>query len=329
MAMHHHFTFYKKDKTEVEAEGMDGHEGDFNALDSDDTSVTSEASPITPVAYHGPSFSGEALQILDNPETQDVVEELTTQLLGLSHKKRNRSSSDPHARTLDHSSRFMAEPSGTSFVAIFTVKVCFQNYIVPLSRLGRPIVPEGVLADKYTVVATYHPAHRHLVVDVMGYCYCPSGFDSSSVADLIYLQQSGYIPAFRNWPMQSYSSVGYQVSNQWSLCTTSADGLDILYVSDLGVMAQRLAGAMFRMHECRSLDENAHNLFLQSISEECDERIRDELTTSVCRYGNKSGYANVSVDFNKSAAIKWRSLVGQLGKQLPHSRNVMPFRDIY
>lgn len=260
-----------------------------------------------------------------------LVQGVADRLFGHGFHTRSRSQSGPpimeRAGVLDRSPAFQTEPSGTSFACIFAVRLPQDgNTGAPLSRLGRPLVPDAIATDRLTVVATYHPSYRYLVVDVLDYCHCPAGFESTQIADLIYMQNNGYMPPYCIWPMQSYSPERYQVTPQWSLCTTNANGLDVLYVSDINVLVQRVAGCMYRVNEARHMSKSAHRRYMDSISQSCSEVCQVELFSKVSGLSPEPMCATVSMDFYRSAALEWVILGAQPSHQLPHSRFGIPVR---
>ncbi|KAF8534424.1 hypothetical protein BDD12DRAFT_913434 [Trichophaea hybrida] len=268
---------------------------------------------------------------LGNSDQEQIIKGITDRLLEVGFHRRNRSNSGPpameRAGVLDRNSTFQTEPSGTSFACIFTVQIPQSGHIsAPLSRLGRPLIPDGIATDKFTVVATYHPSYRHLVVDILEYCHCPAGFESSQIVDLMYLQNSAYLPPYCIWPIQSYSSQRYQVTSQWSLCTTNANGHDILYVSDLDVLVQRIASCMYRANEGRNMSKSAHRRYIESISEGCVDVCQVELYSKAARLSRRPMFTTASIDYRRSAVLDWRPLIARPGSQLPHSRCIMPIR---
>ncbi|CCX07070.1 Protein of unknown function [Pyronema omphalodes CBS 100304] len=230
---------------------------------------------------------------------------------------------------LERSPAFNTEPSGASFAAIFTVAIPQASSIgTPLSRLGRPIIAETTDVNFYTVVATYHPVYQYVVVDMMDYCYCPVGFESGQIADLIYLQANKYLPSHSIWPAQNYGSQRYHVTSKWSLCIAAANGIDHLYVSDVDVLAQRIAGCMWRINEGRNMSDAEHSRFIANISEGCAEVCEVELFSKARSMRRNPRYTTVSMDFSRNAVYEWRPLTDQPHHQLPHSRNAMPIRKV-
>ncbi|KAI5812344.1 hypothetical protein BZA77DRAFT_324333 [Pyronema omphalodes] len=230
---------------------------------------------------------------------------------------------------LDRNPAYITEPSGASFAAIFTVAIPQVHSIgAPISRLGRPIIADATDINVYTVVATYHPVYRHVVIDMMDYCHCPVGFESGQIADLIYLQANKYLPPYSTWPVQNYGSQRYHVTSKWSLCTPCANGTDYLYVSDVDVLAQRITGCMWRINEGRNLSDAEHSRFIENISEGCEEVCEVELFSKARSMRRNPRYTTVSMDFSRNAVYEWRPLTGQPHHQLPHSRNAMPIRKV-
>ena len=280
-------------------------------------------------AQQGPS--GSEMGFCEGGQGECLAQGVADRPFGLGPQTRTRSHSGPpimeRAGVLDRESAFQTEPSETSsFACIFTVQIPKDgNTEAPLSRLGRPLVPDAIATDRFTVVATYHPSCRHLVVDVLDYCHCacPAGFESTQVADLVYLQNNGYMPPFCVWPMQSYSPERYQVASQWSLCTTNANGQDVLCVSDVDVLVQRVAGCMYRVNETRHVSRSVHRRHMDIISQSC---LEVELFSKVSGLSREPMYATVSMDFYRNAALEWMTLGAQPGRQLSHSRFGMPIR---
>jgi len=281
-------------------------------------------------------WDGRAMTIPNNIQNKDrdeIISDMIADHLNSRRGRRNSGSSLPFSTdrpgVVDRASTFQTAPTGSSFASIFTVLIPPAGYRAPLSRLGRPLVPDSIYCDKYTVVATYHPSYRHLVIDMLDYCHTPAGFDSSLIVDLVYLQESGYLPSYLVWPPQDHSFKRYQVVSQWSLVSTNASGIDYLYVSDMGVLAQRIAGAMYRAHECKEMSKAAHRRYLDSISEVCPDEIEVELVTKATGLGPTPVYANVPTDYNISASLNWRPLSNHPNHQLPHSRDGMPTKKLW
>jgi hypothetical protein len=287
----------------------------------------------SPASAHNDLVSkGKSVKVLTTIQNKDrereqIINGIAERLL---RAGRNRSLSGPPdmegTGVLDRSSTFRSPPDGTSFATIFTVQIPKGDFKAPLTKLGRPLVPDGIVTNKYTAVATYHPTYRHLVIDLMEYCLCPAGFDSNLLVDLVYLQNTGYLPTYLTWPIQEYAAKRYQVASEWSICATKANGHDILFVSDLDVMVQRIAGCMFRAHEGRTMSKTGHARFLHSISQGCNEVVEAELTCKAASLHRKPTYGTVCVDYNRSAAIEWMSLTAHPNHQLPHSRDGMPIK---
>ena len=278
-------------------------------------------------AQQGPS--GREMGFCAAGQGESLAQGVPDRLSGLGLHTRGGSHSGPpiaeRVGVLDREPAFQTEPSGnTPFACIFMVQIPKDdNTGVPLTRLGRPLVPDTIATDRLTVVATYHPSCRHLVVDVLDYCHCPAGFESTQIADLIYLQNNGYMPSFCAWPMQSYSSERYQVASQWSLCTTNANGQDVLCVSDVDVLVQRVAGCMYRVNETRHVSRGAHRRHMSVVLQSCSEV---ELFSKVSGLWREPMYAAVPMDFYRDVALEWMTLGAQPGHQLPHSRFGMPIR---
>jgi hypothetical protein len=286
--------------------------------------------PVSPPNYLVPKGKNvKALTTIQNNERerQQVINGIAERLI---RAGRNRSLSGPPVvegtGVLDRFSTFKSPPDGASFATIFTVQIPMGHFQAPLTKLGRPVIPDGVATNKYTAVATYHPSYRHLVIDVMEYCFCPAGFDSSLLVDLAYLQNTGYLPSYLTWPIQEHAAKRYQVASEWSMCAIKANGHDVLFVSELDVMVQRIAGAMYRAHEGRTMSKAGHQRFLQSISDGCGEVLEAELTCNAASLVRKPTYGTVCVDYNRSAAIEWMSLTAPPNHQLPHSRDGMPIK---
>ncbi|KAA8905981.1 hypothetical protein FN846DRAFT_949461 [Sphaerosporella brunnea] len=286
--------------------------------------------PSTTSPYTEQIPKGKAVRILTtihNKDREEIINGIADRLIKAG---RNRSLSGPPTMegfgVLDRSSSFKTPPTGTSFATIFTVEIPRGNFKAPLTRLGRPLIPVGVTTNKYTAVATYHPSYRHLVVDLMDYCFCPAGFDSTLHVDLVYLQNIGYLPTYHTWPVQEYAAKRYEVAPEWSLCTNNADGLDILFVSDLDVMTQRIATCMFRAYEGRTMSKAAHARYLDSIADGCVDVVEAELTCMTTSLDRVPTHGTVSVDYHSSAAMDWIPLTAHPSHQLPHSRDGMPIR---
>ena len=291
-------------------------------------SASQTSTPRAPErAQQGPS--GSEMGFCAGGQGESLVQGVADRLFGPGIHTWSRSHSGPpiveRAGVLDREPAFQTEPSEiSSFACIFMVQIPKDiNTEVPLSRLGRPLVPDAIATDRLTVVATYHPSCRHLVVDVLDYCHCPAGFESTQIADLVYLQNNGYMPPFCVWPMQSYSSERYQVASQWSLCTTNANGQDVLCVSDADVLVQRVAGCMYRVNETRHVSRGTHRRHINIILQSCSEA---ELFSKVSGLSREPMYATVPMDFYRNAALEWMTLGAQPDHQLPHSRFGMPIR---
>jgi hypothetical protein len=266
-----------------------------------------------------------------SPEYDYIVRGITDRLMevGFRPKGRSRSHSSPSPMKplaiVDRKSTFSTAPTGSSFGCIFTVKMPTIRYNAPLTRLGRPLIANGIPTEKFTVVATFHASYRQFVIDILEHSYlCPVGFDSSQIVDLIYMQKRGYLPEYCIWPAQPNVHKRYQVSSQWSLCTPSADGLDVLYASDLDVLVQRIASSMYRVSETRTMSKNGQTFFLDSISEGGTDFCQAAVFSNLRALEREPMFTNVSMDYTVSAVLDWMPLNANPEKQLPHSREAMP-----
>jgi hypothetical protein len=267
-----------------------------------------------------PSIADRLLKITEALEADGILE------VGRAHN-RGTPRRTP-AVVLGRNTTFRTQPSGYSFACIFTVKIPKGNYNAPLSKHGRPLIPDGIPIEKLTVVATYHPSYRHVVMDILDYAFpCPVGFDSGQLVDLVHLQNCGFIPPYSIRPDQPFSLDRYQVATEWSLCVATASGFDVLYVSDVDVMVQRIAGTMFRAHETKGMSASGLRMYLDSISEDCAEAVEVELFSKVTGLVKEPMFTTVHMDYHKSAELDWMPLNADPQQQLPHSRNSMPVRE--
>lgn len=279
------------------------------------TGMASGSSPISP------SFDGF--------KPNDLIRGITDRLIEVGFHKRTRSSSGPpimqRANVLERGSAFSTEPTSVpSFVCIFTVYIPEDHYGAPLTSIGRPLVPEGITTDRFTVIATYHPSYRHFVMDILDYCRCPVGFESNQLVDLMYLQNMGFLPLYIVYPRQPQTSYRYQVVQQWSICTLSASGEDVLWASNVDVMVQRIAGCMHRASESRSMSKTGHRRYLDSIASGCEDVCDVELYSKVAKMSSVPMAASVSLDYNENATLEWVPLHASPERQLPHARNCIP-----